>query len=372
MNKTYSPFEDSELTVIDPPTLDRLLHIEPTDMKGSQARIFRVIDPDRPGRIMKIWTIGNLIDNPTAPFLDAMYVESKGTGSGRIYVGEYTFPLPGNQDAQARIYGVANEISALTKITRDRELNVAGSNLFPRIYSHGLALSESGNLVAYVEMDEVQGKTLQEYLTALNSPERKHRADYRLNIARKAAWGLAKGTHYLRKAGIDHRDLKPENIFISGNTCNFVDKGCSLGVDLETFLPEYLAIPDLHARRKQGIISGTPEYMSLQQAMGEFDPTGNIYAATIMFSEILSGNHPFKLKDETGARLPPIAIIIKNQSNTDLPVHTMEGLEQSPVWPLVRHTSRDIEAIVSNGLSRNSDERQVVPKLMYDWAKKVA
>ncbi len=93
--------------------------------------------------------------------------------------------------------------------------------------------------------------------------------------------------------GIVHRDLKPENIFLvsRGGEPDFVkivDFGMAKMNDQET--------PGVPGRKltKTGMIFGTPEYMSTEQAYGRpTDHRSDIYAVGIIAYEMLTGRVPF-------------------------------------------------------------------------------
>ncbi|MEZ4339318.1 MAG: serine/threonine-protein kinase [Sandaracinaceae bacterium] len=95
------------------------------------------------------------------------------------------------------------------------------------------------------------------------------------------------------KKGIVHRDMKPENIFLvhKDGTPDFVklvDFGIAKMSDIET--------PGAPGRKltKTGMIFGTPEYMSPEQAAGKsLDHRVDIYALAVILFEMLSGRVPF-------------------------------------------------------------------------------
>ncbi len=97
------------------------------------------------------------------------------------------------------------------------------------------------------------------------------------------------GMQEAHNLGIVHRDLKPENIFLERfRDGSLMVKVLDFGVakDLEAEGPG-LTSP--------GMVCGTPEYMSPEQAMGKpVDPRTDVYALGIVFYEMLAGANPFE------------------------------------------------------------------------------
>ena len=183
--------------------------------------------------------------------------------------------------------------------------------------------------------------------------------------------GLSITNTYLTQKGIEHRDIKQDNIIMNRRGLYLVDKGCSLGTDSESHLPDYIQILDLHARRKAGLVSGTPAYMSIHQAGGDTDPTGNTYASTLVFIETIAGKHPFHLKGSNGKTMNDLACVIHNQNNPDLPLRSMRLIEASPLYPHIRHTHRALQEIVYRGLSNSVQDREPVAQMMYQWGMEI-
>ena len=113
--------------------------------------------------------------------------------------------------------------------------------------------------------------------------------------------------------GIIHRDMKPENIFLTkrdgvDDFVKIVDFGIAKMSDIET--------DGAPGRKltKTGMIFGTPEYMSPEQAAGkDLDHRVDIYALGVILYECLAGRVPFEgdtfmgvLTQHLFADLPPI------------------------------------------------------------------
>ncbi|MFO0696777.1 MAG: serine/threonine-protein kinase [Polyangiales bacterium] len=141
--------------------------------------------------------------------------------------------------------------------------------------------------------------------------------------------------------GIVHRDMKPENIFLTrrGSDPDFVkivDFGIAKMSDIET------AGAPGRKLTKTGMIFGTPEYMSPEQAAGKsLDHRVDIYALGVILYELLTGRVPFVGDSFMGI----------------LTQHMFEEV------PKLRETNPDVqvsvplEAVVWKALAKNPDER---------------
>jgi serine/threonine-protein kinase len=97
------------------------------------------------------------------------------------------------------------------------------------------------------------------------------------------------------RLGIVHRDLKPENIFLcqSGGMKDF-PKVLDFGLAKVT---EREMRPGSVILTQEGMVFGTPEFMSPEQAQGKtLTPASDQYSLAVILYEVLTGKLPFDAK----------------------------------------------------------------------------
>jgi tRNA A-37 threonylcarbamoyl transferase component Bud32 len=144
---------------------------------------------------------------------------------------------------------------------------------------------ETPSGASYFVMELLDGEDLANVLTREGTLPLSRAADILTQCARALAAAHAKG--------IVHRDMKPENVFLTKRDSRpdfvkIVDFGIAKMSDIETEGQPGRKLT------KTGMIFGTPEYMSPEQAAGKpLDHRVDIYALGVIFFELLTGRVPF-------------------------------------------------------------------------------
>ena len=109
---------------------------------------------------------------------------------------------------------------------------------------------------------------------------------------------IFRGLEHAHKHGVVHRDLKPENIFATKDheereILKIVDFG------IAKIVAEQDEEDTARPLTRHGLVFGTPEYMSPEQATGvEVDHRSDLYSAGVILYEMLAGVRPFMNDDK--------------------------------------------------------------------------
>ena len=200
-----------------------------------------------------------------------------------------------------------------------REIKLTASLQHPHI----LPIHDSGEMAdqLYYVMPFVEGESMRQRLSADNRLS----IEEAVRIGREVAGALA----YAHERGIVHRDIKPENILFSGGHAVVADFGIARAIDRAS-----------EKITQQGTITGTPAYMSPEQARDRaFDGRSDVYSLACVLYEAIAGVPPFP---------------------GDTPQQQLSArLTKTP--PLLREYRHDvpvpIESVIAKALATSPDDR---------------
>jgi serine/threonine-protein kinase len=156
----------------------------------------------------------------------------------------------------------------------------------------------------YIVMEFLEGKNLNQTVRA-EGPFPVERA---LPILIQACGALDEA----HKQGIIHRDLKPENIFLC-QQAGMKDYPKLLDFGLAKVTEREMR-PGSVILTQEGMVFGTPEFMSPEQAQGKtLAAQSDIYSIAVILYEVLTGKLPFEAKTameyiQAHVTTPPISI----------------------------------------------------------------
>ena len=140
--------------------------------------------------------------------------------------------------------------------------------------------------------------------------------------------------------GVVHRDMKPENVFLQRTPDGEeVVKIVDFGIAQLRTNEEAAAGASKRRLTRTGMIFGTPEYMSPEQAAGKHaDLRSDVYAVAIILYEMFTGAVPFTgetflevLNKHLNGTMPPMpAVFPELQISPELQAVITRGLEKSP------------------------------------------
>ena len=144
----------------------------------------------------------------------------------------------------------------------------------------------------YIVMEYLKGPTLATYLRDLFRRNERLRP---VQIARLLVT-LAAALDYAHEQGVIHRDIKPGNIILH-NKARELSTQDPLTARTEPVITDFGLVRIAHSSTQtaSGVVSGTPAYMSPEQAQGvQVDHRSDIYSLGIVLYEMIAGRVPFE------------------------------------------------------------------------------
>lgn len=258
-------------------------------------------------------------------------------GMGEVYLAK-----DGNLERRVAIKILNEEFSRNESNVQRfiQEAKAASSLNHPNILViHEIAVSEGAN---YIVSEYVDGMTLREV-----SRESNLKQSEILDIAIQISGALAAA----HSANIVHRDIKPENVVIRPDGyLKILDFGLAKLLDSKPALAEVDAEKAKQDQTAQGLIMGTVNYMSPEQAKGEkVDQRTDIFSLGAVIYELVAGRTPFAGNSMS---------------------ETFTNLISAEPQPLSRYSANvpdELERVVSKTLRKSKAERyQTIQDLQTD------
>ena len=275
------------------------------------------------------------------------YAPSFELAVGSLFAGRYQIIEELGRGGMGRVYKVLdreiNEKIALKilrpEISADEKTIERFRNelKFARKISHQNVcrmydLAKEGG-VYYITMEYVSGEDLKSTLERVGQIS----VGKTLKIAKQICKGLVEA----HRLGVTHRDLKPHNIMIDREgEVRIMDFGIARSIT-STGITE------------SGVMIGTPEYMSPEQALGEsIDQRSDIYSFGVILFELLTGMVPFRGDTAVGVAL---------KQKTDVPVEPRSLNPQIP---------GDLNALILKCLEKDRKKRfQSADEILQELSK---
>ncbi|MEV2210745.1 protein kinase [Streptomyces sp. NPDC050997] len=217
---------------------------------------------------------------------------------------------------------LAEDPTSKARFTREAQ-SVAGLNhhAIVAVYDSGEDFV-GGQSVPYIVMEIVEGRTIRDLLLNAEAPG----PEQALIIVS----GVLEALAYSHQHGIVHRDIKPANVIITENgAVKVMDFGIARALHGAST-----------TMTQTGMVMGTPQYLSPEQALGKaVDHRSDLYATGCLLYELLALRPPF-----TGET--PLSVVYQHVQ--DIPTPPSEVSEAVPP---------ELDGLVMRSLAKEPDDR---------------
>ncbi|MEU5978184.1 protein kinase [Streptomyces sp. NPDC047315] len=217
---------------------------------------------------------------------------------------------------------LAEDPIAKARFTREAQ-SVAGLNHHAIVAVYDSGEDEvAGQSVPYIVMEKVVGRTIRDLLINAEAPP--------VEQALIIVSGVLEALAYSHQHGIVHRDIKPANVIIT-------DSGAVKVMDFGIARALHGASTTM---TQTGMVMGTPQYLSPEQALGKaVDHRSDLYATGCLLYELLALRPPF-----TGET--PLSVVYQHVQDT--PVPPSQVLDSVPP---------ELDGLVMRSLAKDPDDR---------------
>ncbi|MGY6023932.1 protein kinase domain-containing protein [Streptomyces spinosirectus] len=218
---------------------------------------------------------------------------------------------------------LAEDPVSKARFTREAQ-SVAGLNhhAIVAVYDSGEDYV-GGQAVPYIVMEIVEGRTIRDLLLNAEAPG----PEQALIIVS----GVLEALAYSHQHGIVHRDIKPANVIIT-------DTGAVKVMDFGIARALHGASTTM---TQTGMVMGTPQYLSPEQALGKaVDHRSDLYATGCLLYELLALRPPFV--GET-----PLSVVYQHVQDVPVPPSQTSGGASPP----------ELDGLVMRSLAKEPDDR---------------
>ncbi|WP_412077417.1 protein kinase domain-containing protein [Streptomyces xanthophaeus] len=219
---------------------------------------------------------------------------------------------------------LAEDPVSKARFTREAQ-SVAGLNHHAVVAVYDSGEDRVGpNTVPYIVMELVEGRTIRELLVSAEAPG----PEQALIIVS----GVLEALAYSHQHGIVHRDIKPANVIITETgAVKVMDFGIAR------------ALHGVQSTMTQtGMVMGTPQYLSPEQALGKaVDHRSDLYATGCLLYELLALRPPF-----TGET--PLSVVYQHVQDAPVPPSQL---------PEGHHIPQELDGLVMRSLAKDPDDR---------------
>ncbi|MGA5415183.1 protein kinase domain-containing protein [Streptomyces pseudogriseolus] len=217
---------------------------------------------------------------------------------------------------------LAEDPVSKARFTREAQ-SVAGLNhhAIVAVYDSGEDMI-GGQSVPYIVMELVEGRTIRDLLMNAEAPG----PEQALIIVS----GVLEALAYSHQHNIVHRDIKPANVIITNNgAVKVMDFGIARAMHGAST-----------TMTQTGMVMGTPQYLSPEQALGKaVDHRSDLYATGCLMYELLALRPPF-----TGET--PLSVVYQHVQ--DIPTPPSEASDACPP---------ELDGMVMRSLAKDPDDR---------------
>lgn len=237
-------------------------------------------------------------------------------GMGTVYVAEHKYIT--QQKVAIKVIN-ADMVNDYTRERLKQEAEHLAALNHPNIVKLiNYHIDEKGNI--YLIMEYAEGVSLEKFINEVNGL-----------VVEDRICGIFEpildAFGYAHSKGILHRDIKPSNIMIS-------EEGVPKVLDF--------GIATIMGKQEDGVIAGTPSYMSPEQVQGQtLDSRSDIYSLGVLLHQMLTGNAPYDTTTMSEHEISQKVV------NDPLP----------PLRSFYKYISDKTQKVVDKATAKNPDDR---------------